>query len=67
MPDHNPDTREDHGILYLTGTITAGSSEALAREILLANLRGRHQRLQLIVNSPGGDVGAGVALLAVME
>ena len=67
MADHKPDTLEDHGILYLTGAITPESSEALARAILLANLKGRHQRLQLIVNSPGGDVGAGFALLDVME
>ncbi|MCC7069884.1 MAG: ATP-dependent Clp protease proteolytic subunit [Deltaproteobacteria bacterium] len=67
MPDHKPDTLEDHGILYLTGPITPGSSEALAREILLVNLKGRHQRLQLIVNPPGGDVGAGFAMLDVPQ
>lgn len=67
MSEPRAATLEDHGILYLTGAITAGSSEALARAILLANLHGRRERLQLIVNSPGGDVGAGFALLDVME
>lgn len=67
MADHRKDTLEDHGILYLTGAITPALSETLSRHILLANLRARHKRLQLVVQSPGGDVAAGFALLDVME
>lgn len=67
MTRHRKETLEDHGILYLTGPITPSSSEALSKEILLANLKARHKRLQLLVHSPGGDVAAGFALLDVIE
>lgn len=66
MGAHERDLLADHGILTLTGAVTAATSEALTRAILSANMRGRPRRLQLVINSPGGDVGAGFALLDVM-
>jgi ATP-dependent Clp protease protease subunit len=60
-------TLEDRGILYLSGSIESGGVEALSRQIIELNLNGALDCIQLLVNSPGGEVSAGFALIDIMD
>ncbi len=61
------DSIEREGVLLLWGTITRSSVEPLATAILNHNLRGDREQLRLYINSPGGDVDQGFALLDLMR
>ncbi|MDZ4695811.1 MAG: ATP-dependent Clp protease proteolytic subunit [Deltaproteobacteria bacterium] len=63
--DKNRDGLEDLGILYLSGSLDDHKSEALSKQIIEMNMR-TLDSIQLIINSPGGSVSAGFALLDVM-
>lgn len=63
-----PDRRslEDAGIFLLSSEIDDDSVRDAIEWILESNLSGGHEHLTLIVNSPGGDVYAGFALIDTM-
>lgn len=58
---------EEYGIFLLSDEIDDSNCDAAIRFILEANLNGKHDHLTLIVNSPGGYVTSGFALIDVME
>jgi ATP-dependent Clp protease protease subunit len=57
---------EDLGIIYLSGRIDDAKSEQICKQIIELNAR-TLDCIQLIINSAGGGVHAGFALLDVME
>lgn len=58
---------DQEGVLLLSGEITQGSIEPLIKAILGHNLRRDREVLRLYINSPGGVVDQGFALLDVMS
>ncbi len=61
-----PKCLKDKGVFILTGVIDEESTADAIEFILEANLNKSHKELHLIVNSGGGDVAAGFALIDVM-
>lgn len=66
VTEEKKDTLESLGILYLSGAIDDSKSESLCKQIIELN-RKPLECIQLIINSPGGSVHAGFALLDIME
>ena len=58
---------DDNGILYLFGPIESGSAASLCERIIRLNVEARVPHIQLIVNSPGGSVDDGFAIVDLME
>ena len=58
---------QTEGVLTLRAPITQQSIEPLIDAILEHNLQGGRDYLRLYVNSPGGDVDQGFALIDVMR
>ena len=61
------ESQSDDGILYLTGEIVDSDAERTYRQIIDYNREGKVDRIQLIINSPGGLVEAGFAIIDIME
>jgi len=59
-------TLEDEGVLMLFGPISGSSVQPLIHSILEHNLRRDRPHLRLYINSPGGSVDQGFALLDIM-
>ena len=57
---------DEYGIVYVSGEIDGGKSEHVCRKIIELNMRPL-DCIQLILNSPGGSVHDGFAILDVME
>lgn len=60
-------TMEDEGVFLLSGEIHDDSVADAIEWILESNMSGGHQHLTLIINSPGGDVYSGFALIDTMS
>lgn len=60
------DSLDELGIIYVGGEITPERSEQICRKIIELNGRA-HDCIQIILNSPGGSVHAGFAVIDVME
>jgi ATP-dependent Clp protease protease subunit len=58
---------KDYGIIYISGEINDGTSENICREIIEMNLEDKVESIQIIINSPGGSVSAGFAIVDIME
>ena len=56
-----------HGIIHLTGAIDSGTAQGVCEAILEANLEGKHDQIQMIINSPGGSCADGFAVIDIME
>jgi ATP-dependent Clp protease, protease subunit len=57
----------DHeGVIRLFGPIGTASVQPAIEQILIHNLRGDRDRLRLYLDSPGGDVDQGFALIDVI-
>ena len=54
----SPTTLSDAGIKYFASSVDAASCKPIIEWILEENLRGRHERLTLIISSYGGDAHA---------
>src|SRR4051812_26572110 len=69
MADEAPEVKslEEHGIKLLTNEIDDDNCDDVIRFIIESNLNAAHDHLTLIVNSPGGYVTSGFALIDVME
>nr|WP_272881675.1 ATP-dependent Clp protease proteolytic subunit [Fundidesulfovibrio soli] len=57
----------DYGIVFLTGGIDSGTSQSVCERIIECNVSGEIDHMQLIINSHGGEVSAGFAIIDVME
>lgn len=58
---------DEYGILNLFGEISDESAGALCRQIIQINFEGKLNRIQLLINSGGGECHAGFALLDIMD
>jgi ATP-dependent Clp protease, protease subunit len=57
---------EEKGIWFFNGEVNDDSCYDVVRWILEENLDAKHGMLSLIINSPGGDVSAGFAIVDAM-
>ena len=64
---HDKTGLNDHGIIFLSGSINEGSAQSVCREIIEYNLEKKVSRIQLIINSPGGSCADGFAIIDLME
>jgi ATP-dependent Clp protease protease subunit len=60
-------TLKESGVFILTGTIDEESTADAIEFILEANLNKAHKSLTLVINSGGGEVYSGFALIDVMQ
>lgn len=58
---------DDSGILYVFGAIDSGTAAGVCEKIIDLNLRAEVPHLQMIINSPGGSLDAGFAIIDIME
>ena len=58
---------EDHGIIYLNGKINPEMYEYVSREIIRHNCKGKQKFIQMIINSPGGYLTDGFAIIDTMK
>lgn len=58
---------ESEGIIFLVGDIDEGKCEAIAKQIVMLNLRQEQPFIQMIINSHGGYTSAGFAIIDIME
>jgi ATP-dependent Clp protease protease subunit len=64
--DTDEKSLEERGILYLSGTVDEDASRDICRSIIQLNTRAL-DCIQLVVNSPGGSVHDGFAIIDIME
>jgi ATP-dependent protease ClpP protease subunit len=62
-----PSPLNEHGLILLTGVLDEAASRGACERIIELNLTARVSFLQLLINSPGGDCHAGLALVDLME
>ena len=67
MDNDRKNTLEDHGIFLLSGEIEYDTCDPAIEFIIESNLNGTQDHLTLIVNSGGGHLDAGFALIDVMQ
>ena len=58
---------DDYGVIFLTGDITMGTTEYICEKIISINLEAKVDHIQLIINSPGGSMYSGFAIIDMME
>jgi ATP-dependent Clp protease, protease subunit len=58
---------KDYGIIYLSGTIDAGTARSVCEQIIEINVAGAIDHIQMIINSPGGSCTDGFAVIDIME
>jgi len=64
--DDDSSILEDNGITLLTGEIEDENCEDVVRWILEENIESRHEMLTLIINSNGGNLSSGFAVIDAM-
>jgi ATP-dependent Clp protease protease subunit len=65
---HDKHEREsESGIIYLFGGVDTERAARICERIIQANLEGEVPHIQLIINSPGGSLTAGFAIIDIME
>ena len=57
----------DYGIIYLSGVINEGTAESVCKEIIEYNIKGNINKVQMVINSPGGTCTAGFSIIDIME
>lgn len=57
----------EYGIIFLSGGIDSSSSERICREIIEYNVSGKIDHIQMIINSHGGAIPDGFAIIDIME
>lgn len=57
----------DHGIIFLSGGIDQSTAQVVCKEIIEYNLAKKVNRIQMIVNSPGGSCAEGFAIIDLMN
>jgi ATP-dependent Clp protease protease subunit len=63
----NKKSIEDYGIIFVSGSIDGGSAERICQEIIKINLERPSDHIQMIINSGGGAISAGFAIIDMME
>jgi len=58
---------DDLGVIFLSGNIDNVCAEAVCKGIIEMNLSGKHQMIQMIVNSAGGECSSGFAIVDMMH
>lgn len=64
--DPGEELRKD-GCYYITGDIEIGGLVHIQQDILVKHRSGRRKDIELIINSPGGDVAEGWALIDLLK
>lgn len=57
----------DYGIIFISGAIDQGSASKICEDIIRINIEHESDFIQMIINSPGGAVSAGFAIIDMME
>ncbi len=57
----------DYGIIFLSGSIDAATAQSVCQEIIQINIEHSADLIQMIINSVGGYVSAGFAIIDMME
>lgn len=65
--EKNGEREAESGIIYLFGAINDERAAGICERIIQANLEGEVPHIQLIINSPGGSLTAGFAIIDIME
>jgi ATP-dependent Clp protease protease subunit len=65
--DKNGEREAESGIIYLFGGVDEERAASICERIIRANLEGEVPHIQLIINSPGGLLSAGFAIIDIME
>ncbi len=58
---------EDLGVIFLPGSINQAKAEQVCQQIIKLNVDGKHEHIQMIINSAGGELPSGFAIIDVME
>lgn len=58
---------DDYGIIYLSGEIGGHTSESVCQKIIEINITKNVDCIQMIINSPGGSIADGFAIIDMME
>ena len=65
--NESKDALKEYGIIFLSASICSSTAEAICREIIEHNVTGKLDHIQMIINSPGGEVNSGFAIIDIME
>lgn len=65
--DKNGEREAESGIIYLFGQVDTERAAGICERIIQANLESEVPHIQLIINSPGGSLTAGFAIIDIME
>ncbi len=57
----------EKGLIFLSGSIERENAESICREIIEINMEGKHNFIQMMINSPGGSFDAGFSIIDLME
>lgn len=60
------DSLDKRGFIYVTGSIDSTKAETICRRIMELNL-GAAECIHMMINSPGGDLRSGFAILDLMD
>jgi len=60
-------TLKDYGIIFITGAIDGDTSMTVCEQIIQINIEHSSDFIQMIINSVGGSVSAGFAIIDMME
>ena len=59
-------TLDEHGIVFVTGEIDAGTAQGVCEKIIEFNVSQESDSIQLIISSAGGQCAAGFAIIDLM-
>ncbi len=57
----------DERLVFMSDVITSASVELIVKQLLFLESLDEHEKIKLIINSPGGEVGAGLFLYNQMK
>ena len=60
-------TMDSNRVIYLTSDIYASTATAVVARLLYLHKKDAHQDIALYINSPGGEVAAGLAIYDTMQ
>jgi ATP-dependent Clp protease protease subunit len=65
--EKNGEREHESGILYLFGEIETAQAASVCERVIRANVEAEVPHIQMIINSPGGALSAGFAIIDIME
>jgi len=57
---------DEQGVIFLSGPINQATADHICQKIIEFSISGKKEYIQLIVNSPGGELSAGFAIIDIM-